>query len=407
VKEKINLLWLKRDLRLSDHEPLRLAMSDGLRILLFYAFEPDIISDPHYSDRHHRFIYQSLCDLKKNHPFISLHIFYEKIDTLLDAVQKQYVIARLFSHQETGLQITYDRDVRLKKYCEVKNIDWIEIKTNAITRGRSHRSNWRKEWYEYMSRPIQPIDLDKLTWVQNVDTPPFNPEEHSWTKENKDFQPGGRSYGLRYLQSWLASRHKKYMFTISKPESSRFHCSRLSPYIAYGCLSVREVYQTVKDHKKQYADSVHKRGIEGMLSRLRWQAHFIQKFESEHTMEHETVNAGYGLLQYRDDDKILEAWKIGQTGFPLVDACMRCLQTSGYLNFRMRAMIVSFLTHHLWIFWRQGSEHLAQLFLDFAPDIHYQQFQMQAGLNGTNKIRIYTQITQYQHKDTNRVYHKK
>ena len=70
------------------------------------------------------------------------------------------------------------------------------------------------------------------------------------------------------------------------------------------------------------------------------------------------------------------------TGIPLVDACMRCLKATGWINFRMRAMLVSFLCHHLDCDWRLGVYHLARLFLDYEPGIHYPQFQMQAGTWG-------------------------
>ena len=99
------------------------------------------------------------------------------------------------------------------------------------------------------------------------------------------------------------------------------------------------------------------------------------------------------------DPALLAAWSSGQTGFPFLDACMRSLKATGWLNFRMRAMLVSFASYNLRLPWRPTGLHLACQFTDYEAGIHWPQVQMQSGTTGINTIRIYNVVKQGHDQD--------
>ena len=120
-----------------------------------------------------------------------------------------------------------------------------------------------------------------------------------------------------------------------------------------------------------------KMSINQYMARLKWHCHFIQKLESEPEIEFRNLNSAFNNIRTKRDRKLIKAWEKGLTGYPLIDAAMRCVTETGFLNFRLRSTVVSFLTHHLWQPWQAGAHHLARQFIDYEPGIHYPQFQMQ------------------------------
>ena len=400
MKEPINIFWFKRDLRLLDNEPLNNAVSQKEKLLLIYCFEPSLKKNRHYSTKHWNFIKESINDLNIYLKNIDTHIhtYNKEITDVLKEIQEKFIVKKIFSHNETGLNVTFERDILLKEFCQNNSIQWEEEINNGVFRGLKNRKNWIKKWRDHMKSPVVLFKGEKNDFIN------IKKKQNFKVKDSKILQKGGVSSGIKYLDSFLDSRHTKYQNNISKPEASRTSCSRLSPYMSWGNISTRYAWQRAKE---QIQNGKSKFQLNGFTSRLRWQAHFIQKFEMECQMEFRSVNKGYQNLVKPINKKYISAWEKGKTGYPLVDASMRCVVETGYLNFRMRALLVSFLTHHLWQPWQSGVIHLARNFLDFEPGIHYSQFQMQAGETGINMIRIYNPTKNAKEHDKEGVFIKK
>ena len=400
MKEPINIFWFKRDLRLLDNEPLNNAVSQKEKLLLIYCFEPSLKKNRHYSTKHWNFIKESINDLNIFLKNIDTHIhtYNKEITDVLKEIQEKFIVKKIFSHSETGLNVTFERDILLKEFCQNNSIQWEEEINNGVFRGLKNRKNWIKKWRDHMKSPVVLFKGEKNDFIN------IKKKQNFKVKDSKILQKGGVSSGIKYLDSFLDSRHTKYQNNISKPEASRTSCSRLSPYMSWGNISTRYAWQRAKE---QIQNGKSKFQLNGFTSRLRWQAHFIQKFEMECQMEFRSVNKGYQNLVKPINKKFISAWEKGKTGYPLVDASMRCVVETGYLNFRMRALLVSFLTHHLWQPWQSGVIHLARNFLDFEPGIHYSQFQMQAGETGINMIRIYNPTKNAKEHDKEGVFIKK
>lgn len=415
----LHLVWLKRDLRLYDHAALTAAINavhqQGGHLALLYAVEPGVWVQPDSSLRQWQFVRESLLDLQQQLPAnAALWLLAEDMPTLLPPLQQALTIPiRLYSHIETGNLFSYRRDQAVQRVCRELNIVWQQLPQNGVrraSRSRPHsRDDWAAHWAAFMEQAQHAIPpLSECPWLP-CPLPDALPVTALPLQLGLDLtacpgrQPGGRSAALALLSSFLHSRGRFYRGSLGSPLTAEHHASRLSPYLAWGCLSVREVLQAVRAAQQQAPDKRWRNSLAAFESRLWWHCHFIQKLEDAPQQENQPLHPAWaGVREFNAD--WYSAWANGQTGWPLADACMKYLQHHGWLNFRMRAMLMSLASYPLWLPWQQPALHLARWFTDYEPGIHYPQVQMQSGTTGINPPRMYNPTLQAQKQDPQGVF---
>lgn len=416
----VHVVWLKRDLRLLDHQcffEVEKRCAQGDKMIAVYVYEPLVYRAVEFDACHLYFINECLTSLRADLNAIGGELLILKGDIVrvLERVRSHFSVTHLWAHEENGNEVTYTRDLHVAAWAKEMGVTMREYPQNGVVRRLKSRDGWAEQWKDRMGEPV--FDKPSSLHSPEIKTPgdvysaaALGLQDRVMTERQK----GGEQEAWNILESFLVERGMEYRSAMSSPVTAYDACSRLSPYLSYGAISVKVAYQVGmqrlscinKDSVAKGKVTVWKQSVRSYLSRLRWHCHFMQKMEDQPNIDWVNIARSYDGLR-GENMELLEKWAMGMTGYPMVDACMRAVRATGWLNFRMRAMVMSFASYHLWLDWRETGVVLAQYFVDYEPGIHWSQVQMQSGTTGINSIRVYSPIKQVSDQDPEGVFIKK
>ena len=400
----MDIIILNRNIRLRDNAAFFYgSLNQNYRVI--YPYDKNYWTSNGRSKVQLKFFLESLeeldGELKKLNS--NIEIFEGDFTNLRNYIEVKYPNAKIHINHTTetnyyrnnflAFKDHYNRHKRLFIYSDF-----------GVQTGSVNRDKWAFEWNKLMKKKLHDLPKPniKLFVTDLINITEFKNKIKLNLKNN--IQTGGSSNAYDLLNSFLMDRSNGYSRNMSSPIEAEHSCSRLSPHISFGTISVREIFQKLESF---YPFSNNKRDLNSFRKRLYWHCHFIQKLETEPDLESFSMHKMCDNLREKENEEFIEKWITGQTGFPFMDACIKYLRENGWINFRMRAMIMSFASYNLWQPWQITSPLLAELFVDYEPGIHIPQVQMQSGVTGINLPRIYSVTKQSRDQDKNALWIKK
>ena len=385
------VVWHRRHLRTRDHPALTYAAREYDTLLPLFVFDPRFYGDDGLAcDARIRFLHESLVDLADQYDTHGGKLSYAHGDPIEILSGFRAAGWEIVATADPTGRYGWQRDNAAAADCDVSFVDG----DGLIRTADDSRDGWSDAVEAWFTDDQYSWDPDTVS-LAAIDTPITTEKIESTygiSPTKTDVPPGGTEAArerLRLFTDAIAA----YPGNISAPVDAKSGTSRLSPYLRFGCLSVREVYQYVDANSSG-------RGREMFISRLYWNRHYNQKLEDWPGWMDQAVNpAMEGFHADSHDPDLVAAWKQGRTGYPMVDASMRCLRETGWLNFRMRAMCASFLCDLLQQPWKPGADWFYYHLIDADPAINYTQFQTQAAMVGVNMLRIYNPRKQVRDND--------
>ncbi|AFY58104.1 deoxyribodipyrimidine photolyase [Rivularia sp. PCC 7116] len=422
----MNILWFRRDLRLSDNESVFKAVANNAEVLPCFIIDPWFFEWKDVGKARVRFLFECLENLDVNLQEIGSKLFIfegNSVDVIQnitkELIQKSYQ-PKLYFNRDVQVEYGVTRDKLIIDFYQQQNLECYIGLSNFI-QPQECREEWFNEYYTYQRNSLYPAPTDINTPKISFKSPQLTVKELKqkysvFWETDKIYFPGGETEATAVLNSFLSSRFKGYHWKVSRPWMAQKRAtSHLSPHLAFGTVSTRMVYQKTKKRAEEL-EKQPKAGfsLKAFRDRLRWHDSFTQRLYSHPEIAYTNRFPEFDEYYQPDEltpekQELFEAWCEGMTGFPMVDASMRQLKRMGWMNFRMRAMCATFLTINCGISWHHGAKHFMNCLVDGDLAINNWQWQMQAGITNplSDTFRIYNPTKNLQDKDPelNFIYH--
>lgn len=405
--QKISLFWFRRDLRIKDNTGLFHALKAGLPVLPIFIFDRHILDKlTSKQDARLTFIHQALGqiqeELASNHQS-SLKTFYGKPEEIFEQIIQEgitingesYEIQQVFTNHDYEPYAT-QRDESVAQMLQSKGITFHSFKDQVIFEKQEILSNtgttytvftpYSKKWKAQVNEEMlasHPVDQHTNQLLKVASPLPLIP------LEEMGFTPNPQSFPSKTVKKALIERYQQ-----QRDFPGIQGTSRLSVHLRFGTVSIREVARAAQKYSETW------------LNELIWRDFYMMILANFPRVTTKAFKPAYDQIQWRNNEEEFKRWCAGKTGYPIVDAGMRELNTTGFMHNRVRMIVASFLTKHLLIDWRWGEAYFAEKLLDFDLSANNGGWQWAAGsgCDAAPYFRVFNPYTQTDKFDKDRTY---
>lgn len=400
-KEELSIFWFRRDLRFTDNVGLYHALNDKHPVLPIFIFDKNILEELPKNDARVTFIndcvQQLRSDLQEKHK-TSLAVYHGDPEQVFKKLCQDYQVKKVFTNRDYE-PYALERDAQIKANLASQNIAFHDYKDQVFFEKNDVLKNdggmylvftpYMRKWKQaFQNHTIKTYDSEKhlQQFYKSQELPNLTLKDLGFEKSEIKVQD-------YHLEKYFIENYKE-----TRDYPSINGTSRLSPHLRFGTVGYRSLI-------KKAAEATEKT----FLNELIWREYY--KAILHHFPESETraFKPKYDDINWRNDTREFEKWKDGMTGYPIVDAGMRQLNTTGWMHNRVRMVVGSFLCKHLLIDWRWGEAYFAEKLLDYemSSNIGGWQWVAGSGVDAAPYFRIFNPSSQTEKFDKNMTYIKK